>query len=73
MSLCLHGFLCCKVNDSYRLTEWDVLTAVCHRFFYREVVKLCIATVLPLMIEGKECVARALEEDELIGQWHLAT
>ena len=61
MSQCLHGFLVGKVNDSYRLTVWDVMTAVCQGFFYYEVVKLCIAAIPSLMIEGKERVARALE------------
>ena len=61
MSHCLHGFLCGKVNDSYRLTVWDVMTAVCQGFFYYEVVKLCIAAIFPLVVKGKERVARALE------------
>ena len=57
---------CGKIDDTETLAVRYVATTIGLRLYYSEVIELGIATLLALVIESKEGVARTLEGDELI-------
>ena len=61
------------IDDADSLAVWDILATVGLGLNDGEVVELGIATLQAFMVKGKESMARTLEGDELIREWHHAT
>ena len=61
------------IDDADSLAVWDILATVGLGLNDGEVVELGIATLQTFMVKSKESMARTLEGDELIREWHHAT